>query len=258
VAILPNQLQIIELTKYLTNKMNCKNCNTEVNLNFCPSCGQPTSIKRIDGHYIVHEIEHVLHFEKGILYTIRELLLNPGENVRHFITENRVRLVKPIIFIIVASLIYTLVNQFFHIEDGYVKFEETKQSTTGLIFKWVQHHYGYANIIMGIFIAFWIKIFFKKYGYNFFEILILLCFVMGMGMLIFALFALFQGLTKIDLMQVGSIVGFIYLTWAIGQFFDRKKPINYLKAFASYMLGMITSVFFALAIGALTDIIIKH
>jgi len=34
---------------------------------------------------------------------------------------------------------------------------------------------------MGIVIAMWSGLFFRKYGYNFYEILILLCFVMGMG-----------------------------------------------------------------------------
>jgi Protein of unknown function (DUF3667) len=237
--------------------MNCKNCNTEATQNYCPNCGQAISLRRIDRSYISHEIEHVLHFERGILYTIRELITNPGENVRKFILENRARLVKPIIFIIVTSLIYTLVNHFFHIEDGYVKFEESTKSTTGIIFKWVQEHYGYANIIMGVFIAFWTKIFFRKYGYNFFEILILLCFVMGMGMLIYAFFALFQGLTKIDLMQVAGILGIAYCSWAIGNFFDKKKPINYLKALASYILGMITSLFFAIAMGTIIDSLIK-
>jgi Protein of unknown function (DUF3667) len=237
--------------------MNCKNCNTEATQNYCPNCGQAISLRRIDRSYISHEIEHVLHFERGILYTIRELITNPGENVRKFILENRARLVKPIIFIIVTSLIYTLVNHFFHIEDGYVKFEESTKSTTGIIFKWVQEHYGYANIIMGVFIAFWTKIFFRKYGYNFFEILILLCFVMGMGMLIYAFFALFQGLIKIDLMQVAGILGIAYCSWAIGNFFDKKKPINYLKALASYILGMITSLFFAIAMGTIIDSLIK-
>lgn len=127
-----------------------------------PNPRQSNNLKRIDGKYIIHEIEHVLHFEKGILYTIRGLLIKPGENVRHFLSVDRTRLVKPIIFIIITSLIYTLVNHFFHIEDGYIKFDEAKQTTTGLIFKWIQDHYGYANIIMGIFIAFWTKIFFKK------------------------------------------------------------------------------------------------
>jgi len=233
--------------------MNCKNCNSEVMQNYCPDCGQPKHLKRIDSHYIVHEIEHVLHFERGILYTIRELLTKPGENVKRFVSENRSRLVKPIIFIIVTSLIYSLINHYFHIESGYVKFDGNTKSTTAAIFQWVQGHYGYSNIIMGVFIAFWTKIFFRKYNYNFFEILILLCFVMGMMMLIFAFFALFQGLTKIEVMQVSGMVGIAYCSWAIGQFFDKKKPINYLKAFASYILGMTTAMIFALAIGRLID-----
>lgn len=233
--------------------MNCTNCDHEINLNYCPNCGQAAKLKRIDGHYIIHEIEHVLHFEKGILYTIRELFLKPGENVRSFISENRSRLVKPIIFIIVTSLIYSVINHFYHIEEGYVHYDESSKSTTGLIFKWVQDHYGYSNIIMGIFIAVWTKLIFRKYGYNFFEILILLCFVMGIGMLIFALFAFLQGIIKIDLMQIAGFVGIAYCSWAIGQFFDKRRPVNYLKAFASYMLGMISSGLFAIGLGTLID-----
>ncbi|HTN45959.1 MAG TPA: DUF3667 domain-containing protein [Flavipsychrobacter sp.] len=241
-----------------SQNMNCKNCNEEVNLNYCPNCGQPVHLKRISGHYILHEVEHVLHLEKGIFYTIRELLIRPGESIRHFVRENRNRLVKPIIFVIVTSLVYTLVNHYFHIEDGYVKFGAVKKSTAGLIFHWVQGHYGYANIIMGVFIAVWLKIFFRKYDYNFFEILILLCFVMGMGMLFFAVFAIFQGLTHADLMQLAGYVGIAYCTWAIGQFFDKKKPVNYVKAFASYMLGMISFGLSAFLLGTFIDLIIKH
>ena len=100
--------------------MICKNCNAEINSPFCPECGQPETLKRIDRHYIMHEIQHVLHFERGILYTIRELFIRPGENIRKFISENRSRLVKPIIFIIVSSLIYTFINHYFHIEDQYI------------------------------------------------------------------------------------------------------------------------------------------
>jgi predicted regulator of amino acid metabolism with ACT domain len=93
--------------------MNCKNCNTEINSKFCPDCGQPTNLKRIDGHYVMHEIEHVLHFERGILYTVRELITKPGQNIRNYLSENRSRLVKPVIFIIVTSLIYTIISHFF-------------------------------------------------------------------------------------------------------------------------------------------------
>lgn len=235
--------------------MNCKNCSTEVNLNYCPNCGQPAKLKRINGSYIIQEIQNELQFEKGILYTIRELLIRPGENVRYFVLENRNRLVKPILFIIVTSLIYSLVNNVFRIEDGYAKFSEANQSTTGLIFKWVQDHYGYANIIMGIFIALWLNLFFRKYNYNFFEILILLCFVVGVGMLIYAVFAIAQVITHLNLMAAGGMIGFVYCTWAIGQFFDKKKPASYFKAFAAYMLGMITFLLAAILVGTSVDLL---
>jgi hypothetical protein len=238
--------------------MNCKNCNSEVPLHYCPNCGQAATLKRINGHYIIHEIEHVLHLEKGILYTIRELLVRPGENVRRFVSENRSRLVKPIIFIIVTSLIYTLVSHSFHIEEGYAPLGKTQKSSTGFIFKWVQDHYGYSNIIMGIFIALWLKFFFREHNYNLYEILILLCFVMGMGMLFLTVFVVFQGLTHVDFIQTGSLVSIVYCTWAIGQFFGSKKPTSYVKAFVSYMLGMVTFWTFAFLSGALIDLAAKH
>jgi hypothetical protein len=237
--------------------MNCKNCDKEVDLSYCGNCGHPVHLKRINSHYVLHEIQQVLNFEKGIFYTIWELLIRPGKNVRLFITENRSRLVKPILFIIVTSLIYSLVNNFFLIEDGYVKYDEAEKSTTGIILQWIQDHYGYANLIMAIFIAFWAKIFFRKYDYNFYEILILLCFVMGMGMLFLAVFAILQGLTNFGLMQIGGILFIVYCTWAIGQFFDRKKPLNYFKAFASYTVGMITFMIAAILLGVSIDLIIK-
>lgn len=241
--------------------MNCKNCNTELTSKFCPDCGQPTNLTRIDGHYIIHEIEHVLHFERGILYTIRELVINPGQNIRKYLSENRARLVKPIIFIIITSLIYTILNHLFHIEDGYVKFHESKGATpsaVGSIVKWVQDHYGYTNIMMGVFIALWLKLFFKKYHYNFYELLIMLCFVMGMGMLIFSVFVIIQGLTNTNVMPIAGAIGIAYCVWAIGQFYDKGKMTNYLKALFAYLLGMITFWIFPVLIGTIIDLLNKH
>ncbi|QHS54604.1 DUF3667 domain-containing protein [Mucilaginibacter sp. 14171R-50] len=236
----------------------CKNCNTEIDQNYCSNCGQPAVLKRIDAHYIAHEIEHILHFERGILFTVKELLIRPGENVRDFISENRSRLVKPVIFIIVTSLIYTVINHFFHIEDGYVKVGDTRSAATDAIFEWIANHYGYSNIMMGMFIALWAKIFFKKYNYNFFEILILLCFIMGMGMLIFTLFAIVQGITHISLVQAGGYVGVLYCAWAIGQFFDQRKVSSYFKALGAYILGMVTFFVISIIIGTVIDQVIKH
>lgn len=237
---------------------NCGNCDSAITGNYCQNCGQPVKLKRIDAHYIIHEVEHILHFEKGILFTVRELLIRPGQNVKDFLHNNRSRLVKPIIFLIVTSLIYSLASHFFHVEDGYVKMEDAKKSTSAIIFKWIQDHYGYSNILMGIFIAWWTKLFFRKQGYNIYEILILLCFAMGMGMLIFAVFAATQGLTHVKVMQVGGYVGVAYCAWAIGQFFDGRKVMSYVKALGAYILGMVTFFASAMLVGVLIDTLIKH
>lgn len=238
--------------------MNCKNCNADITSNFCPDCGQPTKLKRIDGKYIVHEIEHILHFERGILYTIRELITKPGENIRKYLSENRSRLVKPIIFIILTSLIYTLISHFFHIEDEYVNYGGLEKSSIGIFLKWLQNNYGYANILFSVFIAIWLKVFFKKYGYNFYELLIMLCFVMGISMLLYAVFAAIEGIFHIKLFYIAGIIGVIYLSWATGNFFEKKKFSNYLKALISYLLGIITFYIVVFAIGLTIDTLTKH
>lgn len=238
--------------------MNCKNCDTEVSQSYCPNCGQPAKLKRIDAHYIQHEIEHLLHFERGFLYTVKELVLRPGKSIREYLNDNRSRLVKPVVFIIVTSLIFTIVAGIFHVETSYIQFREAKSTNIGLIFNWIQGHYGYTNIIMGIFVAFWIKIFFKKYGYNFFEIIIQWCFVMGIGMLICTLQVVLVATTKIDFGQVTGMILLAYSVWAIGQTFDKSKKLNYLKAFLAFMLGCATFMLFVILLGSFLNLFTKH
>ncbi len=234
----------------------CNNCGDEVEHKFCSNCGNSAILKRIDAHYIIHEIEHVLHLDRGILYTIKQLILKPGETVRKFLTVNRSRVVKPIIFIIVTSLLYSLISHFFHVEQEYVNVQGMENSSILKMGQWVQGNYGYANMIMAVFIAGWLKLFFKKRGYNFFEIMILLCFVMGIGMLFFAIAALIQGVAHVELMQISGMIGLIYMTWAIGQFFDGKKFSSYLKALLAYIFGMLSAIFAVLIIGLLIDFVI--
>lgn len=233
--------------------MICSNCDTELNSKFCPECGQPSNLKRIDGHYIVHEIEHVLHFERGILYTIRELITKPGQNIRNYLSENRSRLVKPIIFIILTSLIYTIISHFFHLEEEYVSYDGFENSSISTMLKWIQNNYGYSSILTGIFIALWLKLFFKKYGYNFYELLIMLCFVQGISMLIFAVFALLEGLFHLKLFSIAGILGVLYITWATANFFEEKKIGNYAKSLCAFLLGTITLYIIIFTIGISVD-----
>lgn len=241
--------------------INCKNCSYSITEKFCGNCGQPAQLKRVDFHYIQHEIEHVLHLDKGILYTTKELLLSPGQGIRSFISDNRSRLVKPIIFVIITSLIYTIIANLFPTElkpvDAALKSMNVGPTATQIL-HWVESHYGYANIISSVIIALMLKLCYRRHNYNFFEILIVLCFVMGMGMLILAVFKLIEGIAKVDLTTISTIVSFAYSAWAIGQFYNEKKLSTYVKSFIAFAIGGIIFNFLIVLAGGLIDHFIKH
>lgn len=228
-------------------QMNCPNCNAAIDGKFCANCGRPMELARIDGKYIRGEIGSVFNLDKGILLTIRELLLRPGQSIRAFLFEDRSRLMKPIIFIIICSLFYSIAQGLLHFEDEYVDYSATAQDTVVVvIFKWIQANYGYANIVMAFFIAFWTKLLFRKWKYGYFEILVLIFFVMGIGMLIYSVFGIIEQASHLRVFHVGGIIGTLYASWAIGQFFDQRKKMNYVKGLLSYLFGTIS--FFSLAI----------
>ena len=234
----------------------CKSCNSPINENYCPNCGQPAKLKRIDGHYIKHEIEHLLHFEKGIFYTIKELLIRPGQSIREFIHDNRNRLIKPVVFVIIMALISTAMFHLLHIKMSFFGVADIK-STVTTIDNWLSNNAGYAMIFLGIFIVPWIKVFFTKYGYNFYEILILMCFISGIWLLIKTFSVTISELTKFDLDKISTLTGLIYSCWAIAQFFDKTKPLNYIKPLIAFILGATTFSYSIKLVGFLIDLVLK-
>ena len=224
----------------------CKNCNTPLNGSFCPTCGKPASLKRIDGPYIFSEIATFFYAEKGWLYTIRRMLVAPGESVRQYLIEERSRYIKPITFVIITSLIYTLILHFFHFDAQTFQTQMPVKSnpetqTLGLhITNWIIDNSGYAQIIVGFLMAFWLKLFFKKSGYNLFEFFVLMCFLTGISSLLSSVILLIQGAMNVNSIYIELLIIITYNTWAIAQFIDKKKIGNYIKALLAYFMELLT------------------
>lgn len=238
----------------------CKNCSSEVTQNFCPNCGQASQLQKIDRKYIANEIQQLFNFEKGFFYTAKELLLRPGISVREFILENRNKHMKPVTYIILTSLLYTLVAGIFNASEIYNEKEKImlENSSVGDLQHWVQSNYGYSNILMGFFIAICVKLFFRKHNFNTYEIAMLICFVMGQAMLFLTVEALFVDvISKSTFIGILTFVSFAYPTWAIGQFFGSRKFNSYLKAFLAYILGYTLFYIAIIIVGLLVDVIVK-
>jgi hypothetical protein len=74
----------------------CQNCGAEGDQKYCPGCGQALQMKRISMHTLLHEVAHTFwHLEKGFLYTLKELAINPGTTQRKYLSGIRLRYQKP-------------------------------------------------------------------------------------------------------------------------------------------------------------------
>lgn len=72
---------------------HCLNCNERVSKKFCPNCGQKTDTHKITlKHFLLHDIAHgVWHFDRGILFTLKEAIVRPGQAALDYISGKRVR-----------------------------------------------------------------------------------------------------------------------------------------------------------------------
>ena len=235
---------------------SCKSCNCQIDGNYCSNCGHPVKLKKIDRNYVIREIIDTLFANKGFFYTTKRMFINPGESVKQYITEDRSRYVKPITYLLITSLIYTLVNHFCKV-DYLARFDTSATPTLDHINRWMMENFGYSSIIIELYMAFWIKLFFKKSGYNLFEIFILLCYVCGMQTLLISVASIIQALTHSDFMLISIVILTFYSFWAIGQFFEKNKAKSYIKAVLSFMLGMFVISFLAF-FGAIIEFIIRQ
>lgn len=224
-----------------------------------PNEGQQQKLKRIDSHYVSHELFHLFHLEKGFLFNVKELSIRPAQSIRDFLEKNRDRHMKPIAYLVFCALLYTLIYNAYKpdpvaaSEDGYFK-----GSNVEVIRHWVNTHFGYTYIISSFVIAGWTKLLFRNYRYNLFEIMTLMCFIAGQGMLLIGLLLPFHSFLSQTANNVLLLsVTILYPTIVIGAFFDKSKTISYLKAFLSFMLGNITFMLAVIAIGLAVDFVLK-
>lgn len=233
--------------------MICKNCKNEVTDNFCSHCGKQLKLPIINGEYVLFEIGSMFNFQRGMLFTVKELFIRPGKIINNYINSDRSRLVKPVIFLLICSLFYTLASKYFGFQDGYINFHGEADSIKTQIFTWIQNNYGYANILISLCISIWVKLLFYKHHKNIFEIFVLLCYVTGFVMLLFGINGIFMEISKLNFFRFSGYLGMAYYSYAVGQFFNKAKFTNYLLAFVSYILGLITFLGVVIGLGYLVE-----
>lgn len=241
----------------------CKNCDKEINGNFCPNCGQSASTHAINMHYLWHDIQHgVFHVDKGLLYTAKELFTRPGHSIREFIQGKRVMHFKPFAMVFLLGSVYSLLHHYFDIQAPmFLEKTNEAQQTGARVNEWIFSHYALANLLMLPFISIASYLAFWKKGYNLVEHLVLNCFIAGQKLIVqFAFFPLLyiynKSETVVALTLVSLIIDFILTAWTYNQFFNTQSTLkNILKTLLSYVLQLAFTIVISLLVGIILAII---
>jgi hypothetical protein len=241
----------------------CKNCNNEVAGNFCGSCGQSAKTDRIDMHVVLHDLQHgLLHFDKGIFYTTKQLLTKPGHTIREYLDGKRVRHLQPFSFVIVLATFYGLL---YH----YLVFKQPNSwlpgpndditSASAKIVTWITEHFAFNILIFILTTTVVSYVIFKKQKYNLAEHFTLNTFSLGLftvvSLFLFPIAYVFDGAATLQYGIIQQAILLVIMCWSSAQFFKNspQSKIIGLTIVAFFVVSMIN-----LAIGFFAVWVLSH
>jgi hypothetical protein len=158
----------------------CKSCHLAGSGNFCSHCGQTLNIKRISFKSLLHEVTHFFtHMDKGIRYTLKELIVHPGRMQLSYLEGNRVNHQKPFSMYFVSATFLGLI--LYWINLLLMTYFNSGDVSEGSFF----HQYMVAFLLLAIpYSALITYLFFYSSGFNFSEIGVLQLYTISIFFLI--------------------------------------------------------------------------
>jgi len=141
----------------------CLHCETlvlQATQRYCPQCGDPTPPHRIDWRFLGHELEHsVLHMDRGLLFTLRELVLRPGRLLRDYLAGRRHGHARPLLLISISAAAVVLAAhgvEALHEGIGRALVAGQQQAAAGsrfaranaMVSAWFEQHYALATLLL--------------------------------------------------------------------------------------------------------------
>jgi hypothetical protein len=212
----------------------CKNCDGQVSGNFCSSCGQRADTHKLTMHFILHDLQHGLfHFDKGVLYTSKQLLARPGHTIREFLEGKRVRHFQPLSFVIVLATFYGLLWHYLIFDRLHASLIEPRDDITrayGKIITWMTEHFAVDCLILIITSTLVSYVIFKKRKYNLAEHLVLNTYLMGLllivNLLVFPIVYIFGNALTLQYSIIQQGFFLVLMCWCYAQFFNNTSKVK--------------------------------
>lgn len=163
--------------------MICISCGKEHNENYCSNCGEKSYNSPISFvTFIKDSFSLITNMDKGFLFNIKALLINPKKLIYSYINGKRKGIFNPISFLFINITIYLIVANFLKVpkttnhSDIYLTNDSIKP-VTYQIGVFIRTYLKYFWIFSIVPLAISLKLFFRKY--NFMEHLAISCFIIG-------------------------------------------------------------------------------
>lgn len=242
----------------------CLNCDHPLTGEYCNQCGQQADTHRINWYYLWHEIsESLWGIDRGILFTLRELLVRPGYSIREFLAGKRINHYRPLALLLMLAAIYVFVSQVLHVDllktsqevysypspksDSPVQVKEILTN----YFQFLDENQQFADLAMVPFIAFWCWRLFRRSGYNYPEMLVAQTFIANFSLfftivMLLTFWVLGKSATIMTgIMSVSVLIPIAYNVFAYTQLFTGKlRPFSIvLRSVSAYLLGYMSLIF---------------
>jgi len=222
--------------------MECKNCNTIFEGNYCNNCGQKAGEKQFMLSNLPGEFLHgFYHVHSGLLFTIRELFIRPGETLRGYIYGKRVKYFNPFTYLLLVSL----VGGFLYKWSGMSDHMNEIFLASGETIRFTGKYYNYRMLLTIPGYAIMCSIIYRSFKYNIAEHLIVNTFLISQSIVLMIVWMLIVILVKpgnlvFEILYISAFSSFIlYQVVVFFHFFNTGKTLlRWIKAVASVLIGL--------------------
>ncbi len=234
--------------------MNCKNCGTPVQGNYCSHCGQKTSVGKITASSLMKELSTSLfQVNNGFFYTLINLFKQPGSSIRAYLDGQRKRHFKPITYVLTLSTLYFLVStlsgQNTWMDDlvtGFATgaYDAGNPADIPPILIWFAQNFAYTTLSLLPIFSLASYLAFMRFQTSYLEHFVLNAYVTGQQAIFYTLLALVKQWVDLGILELLTlIITSGYAFWVFWQFFDQgSRWSNILRSLWTYVLYLLFSL----------------
>jgi hypothetical protein len=223
-------------------RMECKNCNTIFEGNYCNNCGQNAGEKQFMLSDLPGEFLHgFYHVHSGLLFTIRELFIRPGETLRGYIYGKRVKYFNPFTYLLLVSL----VGGFLYKWSGMHDHMNENLLASGDTIRFTGKYFSYRMLLTIPAYAIMCSIIYRSFKYNIAEHLIVNTFLISQSIVLMIAWMLIVILVKpgnlvYEILYISAFSSFIlYQVVVLFRLFNNGKTfLRWIKSAATVFIGL--------------------